>query len=394
MDQVHMILDQLGELDAVLQGLAALHPLGAGHTVLDQEIVAADFPDPVADHDGEPGAVFHGAAEFIGAVVEPGRNELIEQPAVGAVETYHLEAQGLAVPGGLGEVVDGLHNLLPGHLLHLDAVLPQVGAGADGVLVTLDGVGVVHGAHVVELDGGHGAVGPDGLGKDHDGLHVEGGHVPLVDVETVLMPPGVGVVDEGLGQGDGAETAPGLGLVDVDALGGGIAVVHDPVGGDGRGEHPVFEGDALDGHGLEHIGILAAGHLRHFLSHASDFSCVHLNTFLRLCEEGTKKYGCYLQVTGSLRTVSLRTSDRRHWCGNLLVGASIRFPRRCELLRRNDRVDILEYLFSRCHSEEQSDEESWHYSRFQVKILRLRSGYILDSNGRILLTFSADFVTI
>ena len=42
-DQIDMVLDQLGKLDAVLQRHAALDALGAGHTVLDEEVIAADL---------------------------------------------------------------------------------------------------------------------------------------------------------------------------------------------------------------------------------------------------------------------------------------------------------------------------------------------------------------
>ena len=95
-----------------------------------------------------------------------------------------------------------------------------------GFLWPRNGVRVVHGPHVVELDGGHGPVGLDGLGQHHDGLHVEGGHgVATQYVQAVLVAPGILVVDEALGDGDLGKAAPGLGLIDVDALRGGIAVV-------------------------------------------------------------------------------------------------------------------------------------------------------------------------
>ena len=259
-DQIDMILDQLGELDAVFQRHAALDALGAGHTVLDEEVIAADLLDAVADHDREAGAVLHAAAELVGAVVEAGGDELVQQPAMAAVQVDHLEAQGLTYPGGLGPVIGhGLHHLQR-HALDLHAVLTDKGGGADGILVAGDGVGVVHGADVVQLDGGHGAVGLDGLGQRHDGLHVEGGHGVGPHVQTVLMTPCVLVVDEALGDGDFREAAPGLGLIDVDALGGGVAVIHDPVGGDRGGQHTVLEGDALDGHRGEHMGIFIAAH--------------------------------------------------------------------------------------------------------------------------------------
>ncbi len=190
-DQVHMVLDQLGELDAVLQGHATLDALGTGHPVLDQEVITADLLDLVAHHDGEPGPVGHAAAELVGAVVEPGGDELVQQPAVAAVEVHHLEAQGLAHPGRLCPLGGGLLHHLHRHLLHLDSVLPDKGGGANGVLMARDGVRVVHGAHVVELDGGHCSMGLDGLGEHHDGLHMEGGHGVGPDVQTVLMAPGV-----------------------------------------------------------------------------------------------------------------------------------------------------------------------------------------------------------
>ena len=260
MDQVHIVLNDLGKLNAVLQGHAALHTLGAGHAVLNQEVVAADLLDLFTYHNGELGAVCHASAAFVGTVVELGGDELVQQPAVTAVEVDHLEAQGLGNPCHLSPLLCGLLHHLYGHFLHLHAVVTDIGGGTDGVLMTGNGVGMVHGANMVELDGSHRAVRLDRLGEHHNGLHVEGGHGLFPQVQTVLMPPGILMVDEGLGEGDLGKAAARLRLINIDALGSGIAVVHDPVGGDGGGEHAVFEGYALDGHRRKHMGELAARH--------------------------------------------------------------------------------------------------------------------------------------
>lgn len=116
------------------------------------------------------------------------------------------------------------------------------------------------GTYVVELDRSYGTMGLDRFGQRHDGLHMERGHGILPEVQAMLMPPGTVMVDEGLRQRHQRKATPGLGLVYIDPLGGGVAVVHDPVGGDGGTEHTVLEGNAFDGHGFKHMGIFCASH--------------------------------------------------------------------------------------------------------------------------------------
>ena len=266
MDQVYIVLNDLGKFNAILQGHAALHALGAGHTVFNQKVITADLLDLLTYHNGELGTVCHGAAVFIGTMVELGRDELVQQPAVAAVEIDHLEAQRFGDPCNLGPLIRSLFHHLNGHLFDLYAVVTHIGRGADGILVTGDGIGMVHGTHMVELNGGNRTVGLDGFRQRHDGLHMEGGHGLFPEVQAVLMPPGILVVNEGLGEGDFRKAAPGLGLIDINALRGGIAVIYDPVGCDRRSEYTVLKGDALDGHGLKHMWVLGAGHKYNFLS--------------------------------------------------------------------------------------------------------------------------------
>ncbi len=260
-NQVNMILNDAGELNAVLQGHAALDALRTAHAVLDEKILSADLLDFIADHDGEPGAVLHAAAEFVGTVIEAGGNELIQQPAVAAVEVHHLEAQGFTYPGRFRPLGGGFLHHLHRHFLHLHPVFPDESGGADGIFVAGNGVRVVHGPYMVELDGGNGSVGLDRLRQGHDALHVERRHGIFPDVQAMLVPPGVFVVDEALCDGHNGKSAPGFRFVNVDALRGGVTVVYNAVGGDGGGNDPVLKGQPADGHGGKHMGIFVAGHM-------------------------------------------------------------------------------------------------------------------------------------
>ena len=91
-DDVDLAVEQLGKRDALFLGKAALDLLRAAHAVLDEEALAAALADAVDDHERELGAVFDGAAVLVRAGVVERGGELVEQPAVAAVQERHVVA--------------------------------------------------------------------------------------------------------------------------------------------------------------------------------------------------------------------------------------------------------------------------------------------------------------
>ena len=114
---VDLVLDQLDELE----GLGKMHAVGMDlvgrDAVFDDEVLAAQLPDPVQHLDGEAGPVLERAAVLVGALVVEGAGELGDQVAVTAVDHAHLEAGPLAAVGGGGVLLDGLPDL---GVVHLD----------------------------------------------------------------------------------------------------------------------------------------------------------------------------------------------------------------------------------------------------------------------------------
>ena len=266
MNQVHLAVQQLGEGDALLLGQAALDLLRAAHAVFDEKVVAAALADPVDDHEGEFGPVFEGAAVFVGPGVVQRGEELVQQPAVAAVEQHHVVTRGFENFRAVGEVVGHHVHILLGHAVDVDVLLIGLavehaglhlvdfhrtpGFPAVGVRVPV-GPGKGHHAAVVQLLRGQGPAGVDGPGdlrqlglvfrSDGEGAGVGGGVLP---------------VHRRITQGDHSEAAPGLLGVEVDhRLVGPAIEVH--VGHHmRRGKQPVAEGGLFDGDGFEQMGIV------------------------------------------------------------------------------------------------------------------------------------------
>ena len=92
MDEIHLPVDHPRKFHGLFDLQAALDLLAAGHAVFDEELVAHPLTDPVDDHDGELRPVFQAAAVCVGTLVVVRGEELIEQPAVAAVDEAHIVA--------------------------------------------------------------------------------------------------------------------------------------------------------------------------------------------------------------------------------------------------------------------------------------------------------------
>lgn len=110
MDDIGVGFDGLGNLDAFFQVVAAFSEFGAAHAEFDGAKGADSGADRLQDFDGETDAVFQGAAVSVAAVVEQGREELVNEPAVAAVDHDHFKTgtfgQACSVTIGFHDIVD------------------------------------------------------------------------------------------------------------------------------------------------------------------------------------------------------------------------------------------------------------------------------------------------
>ena len=101
MDDIGIGFDGLGNLDAFFQVIATFGEFGAAHAEFDGEKGADSGADRLQDFDGEADAVFQGAAVSVAAVVEQGREELVDEPAVTAVDHDHFKTSAFGQAGGV-----------------------------------------------------------------------------------------------------------------------------------------------------------------------------------------------------------------------------------------------------------------------------------------------------
>ena len=254
MDDVHQTVDLLAELHGVVNGHAAGLAVLGGEAQLDDAVLADAAAAGVDDHLGESGAVLHGAAELVGAVVGPGGDELLHDEAVAAVDQNAVKAALLGKAGDVVEVVaDLLHH---GQIQRLDlhTVLADVSVGAPG---GVGGIVLGAGALMAELEVTDRAVLLDAVGVLLHGLEV--GTLELGEVHVVLVEQSGALlgVDRVLTGGHTAEAA--LGTVFHHAV---DIFLHGRNGENGVGKHggsghqAVAVGLATDGDGLKYMGEL------------------------------------------------------------------------------------------------------------------------------------------
>ena len=96
--------DGLREVPAGAEGLGG--PVGGGDADEEGQVLGPRGADGADDFEREADAVFEAAAVFVGAVVGEGREELVEQIAVGGVDFDEVESGGEGAMGGGDEVGD------------------------------------------------------------------------------------------------------------------------------------------------------------------------------------------------------------------------------------------------------------------------------------------------
>ena len=253
-DDVHETVDLAAERHRVIDGHAALHAVLGGEAQFNDAVLADTAAAGVNEHLGEAGAVFHRAAEFIGAVVRPRGNKLLHNKAVTAVDENAVEAAGLGIGGDVIEVVADLLHHRKIQRLDLHAVIADVTIG------TPRGVGGIMlgaGALVAELKVAKCAVFLNAVGVLLDCLEV--GALGLGEVHVVFVEQGSTLlgVNGMLTCGHGGKAA--LGAVFHHAV---DILLHGRNGEDGVGKHggsgnkAVFIDLAADGDRVKEMGEL------------------------------------------------------------------------------------------------------------------------------------------
>ena len=92
-----------GERDGVVDGPTIFGPVGCGDTDEEGQVGGPDGAHGVNNLEGKAGAVLEAAAIGVGALVGEGREEFVEQVAVGRVDFDDVEASGGSAPGRLLE---------------------------------------------------------------------------------------------------------------------------------------------------------------------------------------------------------------------------------------------------------------------------------------------------
>ena len=283
-DQIYIGLDHLRDADALVDVVAAFGEFGGAHAELDREKRTDRLADRFQHLDGQAAAVFEGAAVLVGAVVEERGEELVDEPAVAAVDHEHLKTGSLRKARHMS--VGG--NDLSDHLLRerpdLDAVETDRVAGAplvQGFLFALVGhVSAGEHAGVGELEGRDGPVAADRVGRiGRAGKRVQDALVQMVGVGAVR-----GRVHHALRDGDRAGAAFASQLVKCGRFRPDAAVVRDVGAAHRGGEHAVAEGGAAEGDGLAEMRIFVF-HEETSLENEVLVRCVckHYCLFARTC---------------------------------------------------------------------------------------------------------------
>ncbi len=99
------LLQGLGEFHRLVEVPAVLHPIRRGDPEPDRRTGGHDLPHRVVDLQRVSASVGEAAAVFVRALVGDGREELVQQVAVGAVQLHGLDPEAHGALGGGHELV-------------------------------------------------------------------------------------------------------------------------------------------------------------------------------------------------------------------------------------------------------------------------------------------------
>ncbi len=114
--QVKAVLQQFYNFNGVLNFQSVRRHLIPAQPRLDEEIRAYGPTDALQNHPGKPDSIFQAAAILILPVVEHGRQEPAQKPAVPQMEVHHIQASLLGGQAGVGVMVCYQLHILFRHL--------------------------------------------------------------------------------------------------------------------------------------------------------------------------------------------------------------------------------------------------------------------------------------
>ena len=231
-DEIDEIFDAVGDPAAFGEVVAAIEELGAAHAELDGKSGTDGFADACEHFARKAQAIFQAAAVFVGAMVEIWREELIDEPAVAAVDHDHLKTGALGEGGFFAVGLDDIGDLFFCQSLHRNAVWTGAVARAilteAGFFILVDEIGAGVLAAVGKLDAWHGAVAFDAVGEIG-----EAGEEPWrLQIKVEHMGTVGGWMHDKLAGGDGGGAAFGAQLVEAwrawtdAAIGGDVGAAH------------------------------------------------------------------------------------------------------------------------------------------------------------------------
>lgn len=231
-DEIDEIFDAVGDPAAFGEVVAAIEELGAAHAELDGKSGTDGFADACEHFARKAQAIFQAAAVFVGAMVEIWREELIDEPAVAAVDHDHLKTGALGEGGFFAVGLDDVGDLFFCQSFHRNAVWAGAVARSElteaGFFILVDEIGAGVLTAVGKLDAWHGAVAFDAVGEIG-----EAGEEPWrLQIEVEHMGTVGGWMHDKLAGGDGGGAAFGAQLVEAwrawtdAAIGGDVGAAH------------------------------------------------------------------------------------------------------------------------------------------------------------------------
>ena len=257
MQKVDAVFQFLSDGDAIFQRVAALEQLRAAHAKFDGETGAHGLAHGLQHPAGKAATVLDAAPVFVRAVVEPGRQELVDEPAVPAVDHDHLKARAF---GQTGDLPIGSHDLVDhfvGQFAHFHAVRAYAGRRSPlGKAVLAAFVRHVRaGIHagMGKLHTGDGAMPADGVRRvGKRGQRIQNGRIQMIGMAAVGLR-----MHHAFADGDGTGAALGPQLIKSSGFGADAAIVGDVRTAHGRGKHAVAERDTPNSDGFAQMGELS-----------------------------------------------------------------------------------------------------------------------------------------
>ena len=241
-DNVSVAVELLSDTASFFDAVAVFNDLRTADTDLNGEILTANSVDLIDSHNSQTAAALGVAAPAVGTGVHIRGHELLQTPAVSAVEGDHAEAGLLCSQSGLAEALDDFLETLLSHSLDLAAHVVVHVNGAPGGLILADvSAQTGLGSGELKLYYRHCAVTGNGACKTGEVIVIAS-----VDVSGPAAAAGLIGVYVDLTGADGGSAAHGLALEVHNSLNTGLAGVQY-IGMTGRcTEHSVTENNITD----------------------------------------------------------------------------------------------------------------------------------------------------